>query len=199
MAECQENPLSIEEKEEDLGNKLSVNASQNDGKSHWQKSNIIDQCGNSQNNKDQENRRDRKVRGSGQTERGSEQRDSYCKVNISENSSRQEPEEKKSKVHTDHEQVEANKGSQTRIEENSGHIKGQEGPLHYAKQESMFGNGGKQFSGEDCNATKKGKEQGATEHGIGRASYSEATKTNMPPKRKKRPTTSEIKVLNPAI
>ena len=189
MAECQENPTSFEEKEEDFGNKLSVNTSQNDEKSHLQKcSNIIDQRENSQNNKDRQNGKD-PLDPSGQAEQRSERTNSKCNANISENSSRQDPEKKQGQVRTGHKKVEASRESQARTTENSSPIRGQQGLLNSLELGSMSRNGGKQPSREDCDATKDGQEKRRT-------SYLEAAKTNTAQKAYTRQTTSEVKVAN---
>ena len=180
MAECKENPLSFEEKEGDFGNKLAVNTSQKDERQHWQRySSIVDQCESSQSNQDQQSGKDRKVGDGGQAECQSEQRNSNCNINSHENISRQVLEEKRCKVCTGNDNVEASQESQARMKENSGQVGGQQDPLHYAEQESMSGNGGKELSGADRNETKVGQEKGAIESKSPPTSYLEAAKTNI--------------------
>lgn len=180
MAECQESPLSFEEKEEDFGN----NTSQNDGRQHWQKySSIVHHCENGQSNQNEPNGKDRKVAtDSDQAEHRSKQRNSQSNINSRESNSTQGLEEEKCDFNTSNNKVGARQESQATMKGYSGRIGGQQIPLYYAEQGSISGNGGREPFGGDRNETKFGQEKEAIEPRNLPTSYLEAAKTKIPEK-----------------
>ena len=155
MAECQENPLSIEEKEGEIGNKLAVDASENDRKTH------------------EKDGKERKLEGSDHAVHGSKRTNSTCDVDIRENSSRQEPDARKCKDHSGNSTLEAS--------QESGEIRRQHDLLLYAKREGlMSGSGGKELSEGDPDETRVGQGKVVTVPGDSPTSYLQAAKTNIP-------------------
>lgn len=155
MAEYQENPLSIEENKGELGNKLAVDASENDRKTH------------------EKDGKERKLEGSDQAVHGSKRTNSTCDVNIWENSSRQEPEARKCKDHSGNSNLEAS--------QESGQIRRQHDLLLYAKHEGlMSGSGDKEPYEGDRDETRVGQEKVVTGPGDSPTSYLQAAKTNIP-------------------